>query len=141
MSVMLWTSCASYPFARSHERSHMPTTNGRALPTCARAYTVGPQKYMRIGPGGGGSSCLVRVSVSESRIDPPQRLLPRQRGDHRPQLRAALAARKREAQRLQVPADRLELAHDLLGVERPVRALDELAEARERRRRPGRQRG
>jgi hypothetical protein len=39
-------------------------TNGRALPTWMRWYTVGPQKYIRIGPGGAGSSwsCLVAVS-------------------------------------------------------------------------------
>src|SRR4051795_9887415 len=102
MSVMLWTSCASYPFARSHERSHMPTTNGRALPTCARAYTVGPQKYMRTGPGGAGSSSSRRVRVLESRIDPPQRLVARQRRDHGPELGTALAPGERETQRTQV---------------------------------------
>jgi hypothetical protein len=42
----------------------MKTTNGRALPTWARAYTVGPQAYIPIGPGGGGSSWSCRVRVS-----------------------------------------------------------------------------
>ena len=42
----------------------MKTTYGRALPTWIRWYTVGPQTYMRIGPGGGGSSCLRRVRES-----------------------------------------------------------------------------
>ena len=45
----------------SQRRSHMPITNGRALPMWARAYTVGPQKYIRIGPGGAGRSCFDRV--------------------------------------------------------------------------------
>ena len=47
----------------------MPTTNGRALPTWARAYTVGPQKYIRTGPGGGGSSTSERENVSYRRIE------------------------------------------------------------------------
>ena len=47
--------------SRSHERNHMPTTNGRALPTWARAYTVGPQTYMRTGPGAAGRSTSPRV--------------------------------------------------------------------------------
>jgi hypothetical protein len=42
----------------------MPTTKGRALPTWVRAYTVGPQKYMRIGAGGAGNSTSERVDVS-----------------------------------------------------------------------------
>jgi hypothetical protein len=32
-----------------------------------RWYTVGPQKYIRIGPGGGGSACSCLVAVSYSR--------------------------------------------------------------------------
>ena len=64
MSVMLWTSTASKPRSRSQRASHIPITNGRALPMCARAYTVGPQKYIRIGPGGSGSSRFARVKVS-----------------------------------------------------------------------------
>src|SRR5262249_29971870 len=106
---MLWTSVASYPRARSHERSHIPTTNGRALPTCARAYTVGPQKYIRTGPGGGGSSAADFVYVSKSRIDSPQRLVPRQPGEHGPELRPALAPRERAPHRAEVAADRLQL--------------------------------
>ena len=63
MSVMLWTSVVSYPRSRSQFLSHIPTTNGRAFPMCARALTVGPQKYMRTGPGGSGSGSSLRVSV------------------------------------------------------------------------------
>ena len=64
MSVMLWTSVVSCPRALNHERNHMPTTNGRAFPMWARAYTVGPQTYMRTGAGGAGSSTSERVYVS-----------------------------------------------------------------------------
>src|SRR5918994_7676629 len=82
---------------------------------------------MRTGPGGWGSSAGPRVSVSESRIDPPQLLLPRQRGEHRPQLGPALAPRQDEPQRLQVATDGLQLTQELFGLE-----LDELAEAQQR---------
>src|SRR5947209_16122876 len=112
----------------------MPRTNGRALPMCARAYTVGPQKYMRIGPGGGGSSCFRRVAVSYSRIEPPQRLVAVERGDDRRELRALVAARERDAQRAQVAADGLQLAQERarrLVVDAAVRALAQLAEARD----------
>jgi hypothetical protein len=34
-----------------------------------RWYTVEPQTYIRIGPGGGGSSTSERVSVSYRRIE------------------------------------------------------------------------
>src|SRR5579864_7191580 len=68
---------------------------------------------MRIGPGAAGSSTSWRLSVSKSRIDPPERLAALQRGEHRPQLRTAFAAGEREAQRAQVAADRLQLAQDL----------------------------
>jgi hypothetical protein len=46
----------------------MNTTNGRALPMCARWYTVGPQTYIPIGSGGSGSSTRDPVSVSWRRI-------------------------------------------------------------------------
>ena len=60
---MLWTSVTSYPRERSQRRSHIASTNGREFPTWTRAYTVEPQTYMRIGPGGGGSSSSLRLSV------------------------------------------------------------------------------
>ena len=44
---------------------------------------------------------------------------PRERGDHGPELGPALAAGEREPQRLQVAADRLQLAHDVLRAEPP----------------------
>src|SRR5579864_4912044 len=114
----------------------MPKTNGRALPMCARWYTVGPQKYIRIGPGGGGSSSSRRVSVLCRRTDlaygPAQQFVPRERGDHRCELGPALAAGEREPERLQVAADRLQLAHDRARLDP---GLDELAEAAERLRR------
>src|SRR6266581_1405631 len=88
---------------------------------------------MRIGPGGAGSSCFSRVSVSESRIDPPQALFQRERLDHGPELRAPVAARQGEAQGTQVAADRLQLPDDLAAVDAAVRALDELAEPFQRR--------
>src|SRR3954447_27021698 len=108
---MLWTRVTSWPRMRSQERSHIPITNGRALPTCARAYTVGPQKYIRTGPGGGGSSTSDFVYVSKSRIDPPQGLLARQRSDDGPQLGPAVAAGERAPDGAKVPTDRLQLAH------------------------------
>src|SRR5215210_580850 len=92
----------------------MPTTNGRALPTCARAYTVGPQTYIRTGPGAAGRSTSDLVYVSKSRIDPPERLVARDGGDDSPQLGAAVAAGQGAADGAQVPADRLQLADDLL---------------------------
>src|SRR5919199_5830854 len=82
------------------------------MPTCA---------------GGAGSSTFVFVSVSKSRIDPAERLLAWKRGDHGPQLRTALLTRQRETQRAQVPADRLQLAHDAAGIDAPVRTLEQLA--------------
>src|SRR3954471_21825973 len=88
--------------------------------------------------GGSGSSSLRRESELESRIDPPQGLVARERGDDRPELGTALAAGQREPQRLQVAADRLQLAHDRTrGVlaEPAVRALAQLPEALERRHR------
>jgi hypothetical protein len=42
----------------------MDSTKGRALPMWMRWYTVGPQKYKPIGPGGGGSSRVRRVYES-----------------------------------------------------------------------------
>ena len=42
----------------------MPSTKGRELPTWMRWYTVEPQKYIRIGPGAGGSSTCAPVNVS-----------------------------------------------------------------------------
>jgi hypothetical protein len=30
---------------------------------CARAFTVGPQMYIRTGPGGAGNSSALRLSV------------------------------------------------------------------------------
>src|SRR6185312_6942362 len=134
MSVMLWTSFTSRPCARSQLRSHIPSTNGRALPMCARWYTVGPQKYMRIGPVS-GSSTFVLVSVSKSRIDPAQGLIARKRGDHRPELRTALLSRQRDAQRTEVAADRLQLAHERACIRIAVAALEQLAEPLERLRR------
>jgi hypothetical protein len=44
MSVMLMTSFVSYPVSRSQLRSHIATTNGTALPTWMRWYTVGPHE-------------------------------------------------------------------------------------------------
>src|SRR4051812_43573713 len=86
---------------------------------------------MRIDPSAGRST-FVLVSVSKSRIDPAQRLVARQRRDHSPQLRAALPARERDAERAQVSADRLELADDCARVRGAVAAFHELAEALER---------
>jgi hypothetical protein len=40
----------------------MASTNGRELPTWMRWYTVEPQTYMRIGPGGVGNGSFVRES-------------------------------------------------------------------------------
>ena len=64
MSVMFSTSLTSYPRSASHCRIHIETTNGRAFPMWIRWYTVGPQTYMRIGPGGAGSSTFCRVDES-----------------------------------------------------------------------------
>jgi hypothetical protein len=57
-SVMLWTSVTSWPRSRNQRASQEATTNGRALPKWARAYTVGPQTYIPIGrsPGSGSST-------------------------------------------------------------------------------------
>src|SRR5690348_12031945 len=111
----------------------MPSRKGRAFPMCARAYTVGPQKYIRIGPGGGGSSSIRRVSVLYRRIalayGPAQQLVPRQSSDDRGQLGPALAPCEHEPQRLQVAADRLQLPDDRARLDA---RLDELAEARHR---------
>src|SRR4051794_19397114 len=96
--------------------------NGRALPTWARAYTVGPQKYMRIGPGGSGNSTSARWRVLESRIDPPERLGAIDLGEDAPELGAALGAGQRAPQGAQVAADRLQLA-DQLPCLRLVEAL------------------
>src|SRR5438270_9376510 len=108
----------------------MPRTHGRALPMCARWYTVGPQKYIRIGPGGGGSSSSRRVSVLWRRTSlaygPAQQLVPRQRSDDGGQFGPALAPGEHEPQRLQVPADGLQLADDRARLDA---RLDELAEA------------
>src|SRR5436305_5092768 len=93
---------------------------------------------MRIGPGGGGSSRFARDAVSYSRIQPPQRLVAVERGDDRRELGAFLAAGQCDAQRAQVTADRLQLAQERarrLVVDPAVRALAQLAEARERLRR------
>src|ERR687889_1445945 len=86
---------------------------------------------MRIGPSP-GSSTFVFVSVSKSRIDPAQSLVARQGRDHGPELRPALLAGESDAQCAQVPADRLELAHEGARVEVAVAAFDELTEALER---------
>src|SRR5437867_12806654 len=85
--------------------------------------------------GGSGSASTRRVSVLESRIDPPERLLAWQRGDHRPELGPAFAPGEREAQRAQVAADGLELADELPRVGAAIGTVDELAEARQRLRR------
>src|SRR6478672_10018909 len=131
MSVMLCTSFTSRPCVRSQLRSHMPRTNGRAFPMCARWYTVGPQKYIRIGPLSGSSTfCL--VSVSESRIDPAQGLVAGQRRDHRPQLGSALLSGQRHAQRTQVAADGLQLTDESARVDGAVAALEQLAKALQR---------
>src|SRR5689334_22955748 len=90
----------------------MPITNGRPLPTWARAYTVGPQKYMRTGPGGGGSSTSDFVYVSKSRIDPPECLVARDGGEHSPELGAGVAAGQGAPDRAQVAPDGLQLAQD-----------------------------
>src|SRR3954468_16323773 len=135
MSVMLCTSVASYPRAASQRRSHMPMTNGRALPMCARSYTVGPQTYMRTGPGTSGRSRFERVSVSESRIQPPHRLIAIERGDDSRELRTAIAAGQRNAQRAEIAADRVQLAHERLRrvvVETVVRTFAQLPKTRQR---------
>jgi hypothetical protein len=64
MSVMLITSFVSYPVRCSQRASQSGRTKGTALPTWIRWYTVGPQKYIRTGPGGGGNSTSPRDSVS-----------------------------------------------------------------------------
>src|SRR4051794_30103917 len=113
----------------------MPITNGLALPMCARSYTVGPQKYMRTGPGTSGSSRFARVSVSESRIDPSQRLVSVECGDDGGELGAAIAPGERDTKRGEVAADRLQLANERLRrvvVEAAVRALPQLAKTRQR---------
>src|SRR5437764_10425282 len=92
--------------------------------------------YIRTVPGGGGSSTSDFVSVSKSRIDPPQGLVARQRGEHRPELRAALAPCQHAAYRAEVAADRLQLAHDRLRrvpVQWAVAGEPQLAEALQRR--------
>src|SRR5437588_8818083 len=108
----------------------MPRTNGRAFPMCARWYTVGPQKAIRIGPGGGGSSSSRRVSVLWRRIalayGPAQQLVPRQSSDDGGQFGPALAPGEHEPKRLQVAADGLQLADDRARLDA---RLDELAEA------------
>src|SRR6476660_1899032 len=133
MSVMLWTSVASYPRSASQRRSHMPMMNGRAFPICARAYTVGPQKYIRIGPGASGRSCFPRVYVSYSRIEPPQRLVPVECCYDRGELRTAVAPRERDSQRVRVSANRLQLAHERLRrlvAQAAVRTLAQLSKPR-----------
>src|SRR4051812_19037988 len=122
MSVMLWTSVTSRPCSRSQLRSHIPRTNGRALPMCARWYTVGPQKYMRMRPSP-GTSTFVLVNVSESRIDPAECFVARQRRDDGPELRAALLSRERHAQRAQISADGLQLPHERARVDVAVASL------------------
>ena len=65
MSVMLMTSFVSYP--RLGEPAPQPEREDEtadAFPTWMRWYTVGPHKYIPIGPGGGGSSTSERVNVS-----------------------------------------------------------------------------
>src|SRR4051794_32014948 len=87
---------------------------------------------MPISAGGCGSSTGPRVKVSESRIDPPERLVAVERGDDRPELRAALLSAQRDAQRTEVAADRLQLADERAGLRlvEPLRgASAELAEA------------
>src|SRR5262249_46274489 len=90
---------------------------------------------MRTGPGGGGSSTSDFEYVSKSRIDPSKRLLSRQGGEHRPELRAALPPRERAANGMQVAADRLQLAQDRPGgvLVEAVRPQAQLAEPLERR--------
>src|SRR5215213_8240780 len=117
MSVTFTTSFVSYPRRVSHRWSHSGSTDtANALPTWMRRYTVGPQKYIRTGPGGGGRSTSDFVYVSKSRIDPPERLGTRNGRDDSPQLRAAVAAGQGAANRAQIPADGLQLAHDRLRV-------------------------
>ena len=48
-------------FANGWTGVPIDSTNGRALPMWTRWYTVGPQKYMPIGPGGGASVSTPRV--------------------------------------------------------------------------------
>src|SRR5207248_9808264 len=62
----------------------------------------------------------------ERALGPPQRLLPRKRRDHRPELGPSLPAGQREPERAQVAADCLQLADDALRVEA---VLGELPEA------------
>src|SRR5436853_3660769 len=82
--------------------------------------------------GGSGRSTFVLVRVSKSRIDPAQRLVARQRGDHSPELRPAFLSSQRDTQRTQVPADGLQLPDERARVDTAVRALEQLAEALER---------
>ena len=63
-SVMFATSLTSWPFSSSHRFSHRPRTNGLALPTWTRAYTVGPQTYMPIWRRSGATSTSDLVSES-----------------------------------------------------------------------------
>src|SRR4029453_13966459 len=65
-------------------------------------------------------------------IAPPPRPGARKRGDHGPELRAALGARQRQPQRLEVAADGLQLAHDRLRAVVAQPAVAPGAGARER---------
>ncbi len=87
---------------------------------------------MPIRAGGSGSSTFVFVSVSKSRIDPPERLFAGQRGDHGPQLGAALTPGQRDAKRTQVTAHRFQLSNERAGVHASVRTLEQLAKAFQR---------
>src|SRR5260370_37225435 len=68
MAVTFSTSVTRYPRSPSHRRSHIDRPKGRALPMWMRWYTVGPQKYIPIGPGGGGRSSFRRAHESYSLI-------------------------------------------------------------------------
>src|SRR3954447_24669807 len=136
MSVTLTTSFDSYPRRVSHRFSHSGSTEtANAFPTWMRRYTVGPQKYMRTGPGGSGRSTSDLVYVSKSRIDPPERLVARHRRDDSPQLGTAVAAGQRPPDRAQAAADCLDLAHDRLRIvlgKRRAGSVPQLAEPDER---------
>ena len=88
---------------------------------CAPAGTrSGRRRTSRPSPAGRearrATSSRCRRGARSSRCysggSPPERLVAGDRGDDRPQLRAALGAGQREPEQLEVPADRLELAHD-----------------------------
>src|SRR6476659_1789876 len=102
---------------------------------------------MRIGPGGGGSSRRLRVNVSYRRTARSysgpagagcarERFVPWRRRKDGSELRPLRGAGQRQAERAQVAADRLQLAHErvCLFVREPLgHGLAELREAVESR--------